>query len=327
VPFKEEIINEMEAEFQMMKSMREAKKKEEVNGVYQFNQEVKSKVLKNEEDPEKAKYGGLTKEEFEEAQQLIDPEGVQAANVATISKKGFWREVKRVIEVSDVVIEVLDARDPEGSRCLEVEQLIQEKDKKLILIINKMDLVPAEVAESWQKHYKKVGLQSINFKANNLIKKDQEDDEVQQKQRQSIEKLSTILQKYQKKFLEKKGQETLAVGVVGFSNAGKSSLINQLINKSILPTSSQPFLTKAAKEMKLTPSIFLVDTPAIVKVETVITGIQQVRSALQVDEIENPIQASEDILNKVEKVELLRHYRIGNFEDITGLLEQIALKK
>jgi hypothetical protein len=46
----------------------------------------------------------------------------------------------KIIELSDIVIEVLDARDPLGTRCPQVEQLIQTtgKNKKLVLLLNKI---------------------------------------------------------------------------------------------------------------------------------------------------------------------------------------------
>ena len=68
------------------------------------------------------------------------------------------------------------------------------------------------------------------------------------------------------------------------------------------------------------------DTPGIVISQSG-DGTRQVRSALQVDEIEDPIEAAKDVCAKVEKVELLRHYRIGNFENIDQLLENLAIKK
>ena len=72
----------------------------------------------------------------------------------TISKKGNWREVKKAIEASDVVVQVLDARDPEGTRCQQIEDLISEEGKKLIFVINKVDMVPDENLKAWKKHYK-----------------------------------------------------------------------------------------------------------------------------------------------------------------------------
>ena len=64
-------------------------------------------MLKYEEQ-KNDKYGGLTKEEFEEAQRLLDP---NAKNMSQ-SKKAYVKELKKVIDLADVVIEVLDARDP-----------------------------------------------------------------------------------------------------------------------------------------------------------------------------------------------------------------------
>ena len=50
--------------------------------------------------------------------------------------------MKKIIEASDVIIEVLDARDPDCYRNKELEKLITDKGKKLIIVINKVDLVP-----------------------------------------------------------------------------------------------------------------------------------------------------------------------------------------
>lgn len=62
-------------------------------------------------------YGSLTEEQFKEAEILMDP---NAKGVAS-SKKAYVKELKKVIEAADVVIEVLDARDPEGCRNKELE--------------------------------------------------------------------------------------------------------------------------------------------------------------------------------------------------------------
>jgi len=58
--------------------------------------------------------------------------------------KKYYREMKKVIEASDIILEVLDARDPESCRCrrVEGEALAMKGNKKIILILNKIDLVP-----------------------------------------------------------------------------------------------------------------------------------------------------------------------------------------
>lgn len=61
-----------------------------------------------------------------------------------MSRKAYSKELKEVIQNSDVILQVLDARDPLSCRSKELEsQILSHRDgKKIILVINKIDLVP-----------------------------------------------------------------------------------------------------------------------------------------------------------------------------------------
>ncbi|TIA49728.1 nuclear/nucleolar GTP-binding protein [Aureobasidium pullulans] len=77
-----------------------------------------------------------------------------AAREAIFSKgqsKRIWNELYKVIDSSDVVIHVLDARDPLGTRCRSVEKYIREEapHKHLLFVLNKCDLIPTSVAANW----------------------------------------------------------------------------------------------------------------------------------------------------------------------------------
>jgi nuclear GTP-binding protein len=99
--------------------------------------QIQAKVERFEEEERK---DGLTEQEIKEAEAIIDPNARSMAQ----SKKAYAKELKKVVEASDVVIEVLDARDPEGCRSKELEQQVLSQGKKMLLVVNKIDLVPPQ---------------------------------------------------------------------------------------------------------------------------------------------------------------------------------------
>jgi nuclear GTP-binding protein len=59
------------------------------------------------------------------------------------SRRAFYKEFMKVVEASDVVIQVLDARDPLGSRCVDVERMVHKAGptKRIVLLVNKIGMV------------------------------------------------------------------------------------------------------------------------------------------------------------------------------------------
>lgn len=148
-----------------------------------------------------------------------------------------------------------------------------------------------------------------------------------------------FLFKYARAFAEKKEQESISVGIVGYANVGKSSLINLLRKKPVVPTSSNAFLTRSIKQVRLNNHMTLIDSPGIL-VQGIITEkegsvndpndshqMRVLRSALQVDELVNPEKVIQSVLTKVDSMEIMRHYRIAQFTSVTELLKLVALKK
>lgn len=139
-----------------------------------------------------------------------------------IFKKGqsrrIWAELYKVIDSSDVIIHVLDARDPIGTRCYNVERHLakEAKHKQLIYVLNKCDLVPAWVTEKWKRTLEKEH-PTIAFHASitNPFGKSA---------------LINILRQFSKLHSDKK---QISVGLVGYPNTGKSSIINTLKQKRV----------------------------------------------------------------------------------------------
>eukprot|EP00330_Aristerostoma_sp_ATCC50986_P006061 CAMPEP_0114590204 /NCGR_PEP_ID=MMETSP0125-20121206/12495_1 /TAXON_ID=485358 ORGANISM="Aristerostoma sp., Strain ATCC 50986" /NCGR_SAMPLE_ID=MMETSP0125 /ASSEMBLY_ACC=CAM_ASM_000245 /LENGTH=206 /DNA_ID=CAMNT_0001787543 /DNA_START=63 /DNA_END=680 /DNA_ORIENTATION=- len=75
----------------------------------------------------------------------------QNPNLVRQQNAKFKKELIQVVEASDIILEVLDARDPLGCRCQELERKIMGMpgSKKLILVLNKIDLVPTNILDKW----------------------------------------------------------------------------------------------------------------------------------------------------------------------------------
>lgn len=68
----------------------------------------------------------------------------------------YFNMMKKVIENCDIILEILDARDPLACRCKNIERKIQSMpDKKIIIVLNKIDLIPMENAYAWQTYLRR----------------------------------------------------------------------------------------------------------------------------------------------------------------------------
>lgn len=119
-PYKEQMLNAIERKNALDASKKEkALKEKQQPGTYEeYADEVKAKVTQFNKEEEK--YGGLSKSEFNEAKKILDPN----SGATTQSRRAYVKELRKVVEESDVVLEVLDARDPEGCRNKELEKEI-----------------------------------------------------------------------------------------------------------------------------------------------------------------------------------------------------------
>lgn len=165
LPFKEQILNEL---------------KEEKKRAEQYREMVKVQMKKNRmEAREKLKAGnrGVNLEdlaksaqqrnlEFESNKPQTSVEEGTIFEKNTSNLKAFYKEFQKVVDASDIIIEVLDARDPLGSRCFEVENMVLKScpNKRIILLINKADLVPRENLQQWLK-YLRNEFPTLPFKA------------------------------------------------------------------------------------------------------------------------------------------------------------------
>ena len=132
----------------------------------------------------------------------------------------FWQMVNKVIHQADILLEVVDARMITETRNLEIEERIHKLDKKLILVVNKADLVGLEILKKKKAQLRKEGMDCIFLSARKHLG-------------------NTILKRRIMRFAE----GDTRIGVLGYPNTGKSSVINVLKGVSAShPTSCSSIL-------------------------------------------------------------------------------------
>ncbi|CUA69570.1 hypothetical protein RSOLAG22IIIB_08577 [Rhizoctonia solani] len=135
-----------------------------------------------------------------------------------------------VLDSAHVVLYVLDARDPQSFRNAQLEKVVGEKGKPMVVVLTKTDLVPREVLAGWITFLREqfTDVPVVPFRASEaFISKG--------KQKASLESISketlfSTLSKYQT------AENETRVAVVGLTNSGKSTLINSLLASPALPT-------------------------------------------------------------------------------------------
>src|SRR6201986_1251244 len=196
------------------------------------------------EDLEQEEWGGID-----------DFENTQTSQRKDTSRKSFDKIFKEVIDAADVILYVLDARDPEGTRSREVERSIMAVDggkKRLILILNKIDLVPAPVLKGWLVHLRRY-LPTLPLRASNPAPSAKTFDHKQL----TVKGTSEALFKALKSFAQSKQlKRSISVGVIGYPNVGKSSVINSLTSRiggrnAVCPTGAEAGITTSLREVKL----------------------------------------------------------------------------
>lgn len=161
------------------------------------------------------------------------------------------KQIIEDIRLIDVVIELLDARIPISSKNPDIQKIIQ--NKKRIVILNKSDLAEENETKKWVQYYKDNEIIAI-VADSNLGKGIKE----------TLKQIENIMEEDMQKVASKgRIKKNIRVMVLGIPNVGKSSFINRLCNKKSTVVGNKPGVTKQKQWVRITNNIELLDTPGV----------------------------------------------------------------
>jgi len=195
----------------------------------------------------------------------------------------IWRQLWQVIEKSQVVLQLVDGRNPLFYRCTDLENYVSEvnRNKQCILLVNKADYLSNELIEHWKKYFEENNVKAMFFSAKreqqlldgekveecspNIISRKDLLKELKKIVEERFKEEKTNSKESSEKPEQKETNNKIMIGLVGYPNVGKSSVINVLCGKKRVSVSSQPGKTKHFQTIPIDEeNVVLCDCPGLV---------------------------------------------------------------
>lgn len=168
---------------------------------------------------------------------------------------GHMAKTRRLItdnlKLVDVVIELVDARLPLSSRNPEIDKIVGQRPR--VLVLNKSDIADSNSNAKWVQYFEKQGVATILM--------DSQSGKGLKNLDGAIERV--LAEKFERERQKGMQRRTVKMMVVGIPNVGKSSFINRLSGRAATKTGDRPGVTTAKQWIKVAGKYEILDTPGI----------------------------------------------------------------
>ncbi|MBR3161656.1 MAG: ribosome biogenesis GTPase YlqF [Bacilli bacterium] len=228
------------------------------------------------------------------------------------------RQIKEKIDLIDIVFEIIDARIPYTSKNKEVDDIIRNKPR--VLIMTKRDLCDEEVSIKWKNLYEDKGYKVVML------------DLIKDKNLDSLLNITKDMADAINKKRQDKGMKPRRVRVLilGIPNVGKSTLINRLVGRKATNVGNKPGITKSLEWIRINKDLELLDTPGILwpKLDTNEIALNLASMTAIKEEILNKEEVCIHIINKMIRLypdNFKERYKLDNLDiDIVEILDIIG---
>ncbi|KAK8596052.1 hypothetical protein V6N13_000713 [Hibiscus sabdariffa] len=262
----------------------------------------------------------------------------------------IWRQLWRVLERSDLLVMVVDARDPLFYRCPDLEEYAKEidKHKRTLLLVNKADLLPVSIREKWAKYFLSHKILFVfwsakaataelegkllpgQWKTQNSMQKSNDPETKIYGRDELLARLQSEAEEIVK--MRKSGTSTsrssdnqsprgnaegtsapksVMVGFVGYPNVGKSSTINALVGQKRTGVTSTPGKTKHFQTLIISDELTLCDCPGLVFPSFSSSRYEMIASGvLPIDRMTEHREAVQVVANRVKRHVIEDVYKI-----------------